>query len=201
MSRLVGFTGRMGSGKSSAAMMLEGHGFNSVSFAGPIKSMARALLQNGFGYGDGDVDFHFDDKEFLLPGVGCTMRHLLQTLGTEWGRNLIKQSLWLDSARLRLNRLDYADVVVDDVRFGNEAAMIREAGGLIIHLRRPGGSSVQHVSEFPVSVHEGDVVIVNDGSLCDLFAKVNRAVDRFTSGSDALLELCLTPCVSYEAGV
>ncbi len=201
MGRLVGFTGRMGSGKSSAADMLVKHGFNQVSFAGPLKEMARELLRYGFGYSEQDIDFYLDNKEWQLPYVGCSMRHLLQTLGTEWGRNLIKQSLWLDSAKLRFKCIDYADVVVDDVRFGNEAAMIRAAGGLIIHLRRPGGSAVQHVSEFPVSVHEGDVVIVNDGSLCDLFAKVNKAVERFTSGSDALLELCLTPCVSYEAGL
>jgi hypothetical protein len=179
--------------------MLEGHGFIPVSFAGPLKSMARVLLQDGFGYSRQDVVLHLANKEWQLPGIGCSMRYLLQTLGTEWGRNLINQSLWLDSARNRLGRLYYADVVVDDVRFGNEAAMIREAGGLIIHLRRPGGSAVQHVSEFPVSVHDGDVVIVNDGNLADLFAKVNRAIERFTSGSDALLELCLTPCIRYEA--
>jgi hypothetical protein len=200
---LIGITGRMESGKSSAASALVDRGdFQVVSFAMPLKEMAATLLMSGFGYSRLVVDYHLGNKNKALPYVGVTMRHLLQTLGTDWGRNMIGPDLWVRSARERVVNLHKTThVVVDDVRFEDEAAMIREAGGLVIHLRRERrlDYGLSHVSEAGISVGAKDVVIDNNGSIEDLREAVLWEVLRFMVGGDELLRLCLTPCADYRA--
>jgi hypothetical protein len=56
---------------------------------------------------------------------GITPRRLMTSLGTDWGRNMIGDDLWLRMADywLQLQRRFSARVVILDVRFENEAAM------------------------------------------------------------------------------
>lgn len=201
MTVLVGITGRAGVGKSLVA----GHmsrlaGYEVVSFAAPIKAMAAALLVEGCGYLPGAVDWKMRHKEERIMSPDVTMRRLLQTLGTEWGRNTINPHMWVNIAADKISeRLDCSSVVVDDVRFEDEAEMIRRFDGLIIHLWRPGWSDdAGHVSEAGIAVRPGDVVICNDAGVDDLMLVVSQAVGRFVSGADELLRLCLTPCADYR---
>src|SRR5690606_21287800 len=114
---VVAFTGRAGSGKSTASRYLvERHGYQLVKFAGPLKAMMRAL-------GLGDRHIEGDDKELpcaLLSGK--TPRHAMQTLGTEWGRNCIGENFWVDLWTYHASQ--HERVVVDDCRFANEARAI-----------------------------------------------------------------------------
>jgi len=201
MTMLIGFAGRAGSGKSTAANMLVDRGdYRVVSFSWPLKEMAAALLMAGFSYSRIEANYFLVHKNIIIPDVGATMRYLLRTLGTEWGRNLVSQRLWVESVRERTIRSGaHNHMVFDDVRFANEAAMIRDAGGLIIHLRRARvlDDGLSHASEIGIAVQLGDVVIDNSGSLVDLLAAVKRAVERFECGGDELLRLCLTPCVDW----
>jgi len=200
MTVLIGFTGRMQSGKSTAAKMLAERGdFQVFSFAHPLKEMVSALLMCGFEYGRWSVDFYLAHKSLIVPDLGVSVRHLLQTLGTDWGRNMISRELWVRSASLQID-MDPDNAVFDDVRFEDEAAMIRERGGLIIHLQRnrQADYGLSHASEIGIAVGAKDVVIDNNGSSDDLLYAVNRAVDRFIKGSDELIDWCLTPCADYR---
>jgi len=202
MTVLVGITGRAGVGKSMVADgLVRLADYDVISIATPLKVLASSFLRDAYGYGQEDVDFHLRNKEIKISRVGVSMRHVLQTLGTNWGRQLINPNMWVNLAADEISsKLDFSSVVVDDVRFEDEAQMIRGFGGLIIHLHRPGWSGdVAHVSEAGIAVHPGDVVVVNDGSELDLMQAVSRAIDRFVSGSDELLRLCLTPSRSYAA--
>lgn len=71
-------------------------------------------------------------------------------------------------------------VVVPDCRFDNEADIVRENGGHVIHVCRelpPGIEVVKgHASEQGVSIKPGDLQIVNDGSLEDLRNKAQAAL-------------------------
>jgi len=202
MTVLIGITGRAGAGKSLvAANMARLAGYEIVSFAAPLKQMASRFLMDAYGYDQSEVDLFLVNKTAKIPELGVSMRRLLQTLGTDWGRNLINPHMWVNIAADRISdRLDVDSVVIDDVRFEGEACMIRNFGGLIIHLYRPGwdGGVGDHVSESGIAVLPGDAVIANDGSELDLMAAVGQAVDRFVSGSDELLRLCLTPCREYR---
>ena len=86
---------------------------------------------------------------------GRTPREAMQSLGTDWGRQLIDPELWLRAARHRaVLALDAGErVAFDDVRFDNEAEMIRRLGGVVIHVERPGMPCIApaHASEAGIS--------------------------------------------------
>jgi hypothetical protein len=167
-----------GCGKSSVAQLLrERHGHIRLAFADPMKWMLVRLLQSA-GYSDNEarrIPWH--DKETpldRLPGAP-TMRHLLRTLGTEWGRDHVHQELWVQVWREQAVRLPR--VVADDVRMPNEAAMIRELGGELWEIRRPGYNDTSgHRSEAGLPGVTFDRVISNDGTLTDLAALLQGEV-------------------------
>lgn len=167
--RLIAFTGLAGSGKSTAALhLVDAHGFKRVRFAGPLKAMMAAL-----GLSADEIDGHLKEIPCDLLG-GKTPRHAMQTIGTEWGRDLIDSDLWIRAWRAALPAT--GRVVVDDCRFVNEAAAVSSAGGLIVHIDRNGAgiSAAGHSSEGqPLPV---DVVIQNDESIDALYAKINKLI-------------------------
>lgn len=142
---IVAFTGRAGSGKSTAAARLvKRHGYQRVRFTGPLKAMLAAL-----GCTSEQIDGSEKETPCELLG-GKTPRHAMQTLGSEWGRDLIAPDLWIRAWQAALAHVPVGvPVVVDDCRFPNEAAAIRAAGGVIVAIDRPGaeGSAAGHVSE------------------------------------------------------
>lgn len=164
---IIGFAGLAGSGKTTAAAVLVADGYLCIPFAAPLKRMFSALRIAP----DGDEDFRAwrETPHPLL--CGKTPRQALQTLGTEWGRACLGADLWV---RLwAAEALNHAHVVADDVRFGNEAEAIRQAGGRVIRIVRPGAGSSSgagHVSE--ALDFEPDATIVNDGGLAALAAAV-----------------------------
>ncbi|MER1974148.1 MAG: hypothetical protein ABS880_10320, partial [Psychrobacter alimentarius] len=103
------------------------------------------------------------------PRFGVTVRYLYQTIGTDWGRDMVHGDIWV-KAFARLN--DGECLVVPDVRFENEAALVREHG-VLIHLTGRGGIEGNHVSENPIEFKAGDIVIDNSRDLDWLHAQVD----------------------------
>lgn len=128
---LFGFSGPSGVGKTTAAdYLITRRAFERVRFAGPLKAMVRALIRP---YGDADEWVDGVLKETVHPILGQTPRHVMQTLGTEWGRQCMGADFWCDLARSELSR--GGDIVIDDVRFQNEVDLIRELGGTVVQIR------------------------------------------------------------------
>ncbi|KRU23284.1 hypothetical protein [Psychrobacter piscatorii] len=160
--RLIGIAGQARSGKDTAAKYLLnklGSNWSTASFADPMKAMLNAI----------DVDTSDEAKDLPSNQYGVSTRHMLQTLGTEWGRNLIADDFWLTvfesmNAGRRL--------IVPDVRFENEADLIREHG-VLIHIKGRGGIEGSHVSEQTLNVKPGDIVITNNGTLSELYARLD----------------------------
>ena len=173
--KLIGLTGRARSGKDTVGSMLSKmYEAKAVAFADHIRNMLRAI---------GLSDIHFNDptlKEVEMSPFGKSPRQMMQTLGTEWGRNLINEKIWLILAAERINEIhdDGNHAVVTDVRFNNEAEMIRNMGGVIWHIHRPGQliASSTHKSEAGVEFTFGDIRIDNNGTLDDLLEQV---IDSF----------------------
>jgi hypothetical protein len=142
---LIGLAGPAGVGKTTMAKKLVGElGYRRKSFATPIKQMLRKM---GVPY-----EFLYDDKLADIPGLNTTGRHLLQTLGTDWGRNMVDPNIWVYAAKQGLDeaksRHPRYRAVFDDVRFNNEAEFINAEGGIVISLDRPGvAKDDSHVSE------------------------------------------------------
>lgn len=175
MIPLIGLAGKARTGKDTVAdLIIEHQGGFRYSFADPIREMLIPL----------GIDLRMPEwqkmKETEIPLIGKSPRYLMQTLGTEWGRNMVCEDLWL---RLAAHKLKYSDstMVVADVRFENEAEWIRQNGGLLIHIFRDDAPSVRaHPSEAGVMVKKGDRTIHNDGSLLDLAAKVHALLSSQT---------------------
>jgi hypothetical protein len=162
-----------GCGKSTVAGILATQGYAIVPFAEPMKRMIITLLLRA-GYSmDYALQYVYTAKEEplkLLPGEP-TARRLLQTLGTEWGRDCIDTNFWTG---LWANQaVQREKVVVDDMRFVNEVAAVRKLGGQIWEIQRPGIElTIKHRSEGGLAGVEFDRTIVNDGTIEDLRSKV-----------------------------
>lgn len=169
---IIALNGRAGSGKSTAAQYLvEQHGFTLVKFAGPLKAMMKAL-----GLGQREIEGDLKEKPHPLLG-GRTPRYAMQTLGTEWGRNIIHSDLWVMAAMERV--LDVLDLggkaVIDDCRFPNEAKAVIESGGSIIRLTREGaGITGGHSSEDQELPRNWE--ILNNGSIKGLHNAVEAVL-------------------------
>jgi len=164
---IIGFCGLAGAGKTTAALhLVETRGFVRERFAGPLKAALLAL-----GLTEREVDGDLKEAPCAML-AGKTPRQAMQLLGKEWGRDLISPDLWVDAWGRRVDQRA-ADVVVDDVRFVNEAAAIWARGGKVVMLRRHGAGSTSgggHASEalgFP-----WDYEIHNDGDVGRLQAQV-----------------------------
>lgn len=156
---VIGYCGHAGSGKSHMAQtVLRTCGYPAavMSFASPLKTMTHSLLTiMGVGHSSVERMVHGDMKEVeidpnLFPGL--TTRKLMQTLGTEWGRNTVDPDLWtkIMLARLAQARVDGYAVIIDDVRFQNEVKLIHSLGGKVVRIHRTGLTGPladAHVSE------------------------------------------------------
>ena len=151
MSTIIGLAGPKGVGKSTYANQLVFDMYKTrewsdairiISFASPLKEMLGCIVHKDY----------IEDKERIIPNLGVSARHCLQTLGTEWGRNLISDSIWIDITRHRIEESDANVFIIDDVRFDNEAEMIRDMGGEVWKLSRSGvNENDAHISESGVS--------------------------------------------------
>lgn len=166
---IIGITGRARTGKDTVAnFIIAAIGGYRYSFADPLRAMLKPL---GI---DLDDPYWQARKEEVIPAIGVSPRRLLQTLGTEWGRDIINPNLWLILAKQRL--LQHGPgMVIPDIRFENEAAWVREQGGVIIHLARSGVKRVEaHVSETGIALKDTDATLFNNGTLEELQTAIRR---------------------------
>lgn len=178
---LIGIAGNKGHGKDTVGRMLaQKYDFSPIAFADPIKEAVKVALDMS----DTQVYGTQEQKEAVDPRYGFSPRHAMQTLGTEWGRDLLREDIWptvlwakIESAKAR----GFDRFCITDVRFPNEADQIRERGGIIIKVVRPGvetDAHSTHASETLVDSLKVDYVIDNSGTLDDL----SEAVDVFMTG-------------------
>lgn len=164
MTVVVGISGPARSGKDTFASMLadELHKIDDkaavatvASFAGPLKAMLAQILLPLAGNDLSLVQMllYGDLKDEVFPPLGTTPRRALQTLGTEWGRETIKPTLWIDvmkanieiiSNQQHFNKAATSVILIADARFDNEAELCDYVFRIDRHAARQVGA---HVSE------------------------------------------------------
>ena len=180
-SCVVGLTGIAGSGKSTIAQELVAQaGFVRVRFGVFLKSMLRGFYTE-CGLSELEIERRIegDLKEVPDPLLcGKTPRYAMQTLGTEWGREKIDPDLWLNAWSARADKEISAgnDIVVDDLRFPNEAKAVSERGGVVVKLIGRGIGVGDHPSEQPLA---SDCVVSNTGSVEITVNEVLNALPDF----------------------
>jgi cytidylate kinase len=177
---IIGLCGTAGAGKNTVAdVLVEDYGFEAISFAGPIYEAVSVIT--GL-----PIEYLQDrkNKERPIGWLGSSPRELLQTLGTEWGREMIHENLWIVIALNKIAQITEGggNVVVTDVRFDNEATALTLAGGSLWQVNRPcetscGCKERDHESENGVSPELVDVVITNDSTIHYLRERVQREME------------------------
>lgn len=175
---IVGLGGLMGSGKSAIASSLVFRSKASaiIPFAMPIK---RMMLQLGVNPANVYVSSRKEEPLDILCGKSA--REAMQLLGTEWGRNMIGQDVWVNAWRAAVETelavSNYALIIADDLRFDNEAVAIRQFGGIVLRVERNGvgwGTSDPHASER--LDYDADAVVTNNGTLQEAVAQVEKHI-------------------------
>lgn len=175
---IIGISGYARSGKDTVASILENAAYEKVAFADKPRQALLAL--NPIIFFD-TISFQPVRYNEILDMVGYEraktlypeIRHLLQRFTTQVGRDLINKNIWVDLVIPDITRSTNSNFVISDCRFPNEAAAIKEAGGQIWRVVRPGVEAAnKHVSEHALEGYEFDHLVVNDGTIEDLSSKV-----------------------------
>lgn len=157
---IIGIMGRAGVGKDTFATVLIQRAHNRnvhlqrKAFAAKLKQMLSVIS-------DGQVP----DKN-KVHWTGKTGRELMQTLGTDWGRNMVEDDIWINA--LMREYSENQNWVVTDLRFPNECAAVKEKGGIIIKVTRD-VEGMSHESETALDDYTGyDFLVINNGDFQNL---------------------------------
>jgi len=168
--KLIGLIGRARVGKDTVAEHLcSHHGFMQYAFADPMKDMLEVVFGDRFRTGD---------REAPIDWLGKSPRHLMQTLGTEWGRNCIHPDLWtlLAEREVEYHAKYRYNLVISDVRFHNEADMILKHGGELWQVVRDGATVAEHISEQAQWANYDCRILNNNGTLDQLYRNIDLLV-------------------------
>lgn len=182
---ILGLCGLAGTGKDTAADYLcAAHGFERYAFAEPMRDMLEALFMPA---GLDHAYIHERAlKELPVPRLGLSYRHLAQTLGTEWARKHLGESIWLRIAELRLGLPDapvHDRIVITDVRLPIEAEWVNSYRGAVVTLERPTAAPVRpHVTEQQADQIKPWCLVDNTSDLHWLHWQLDAIVERLVTG-------------------
>jgi hypothetical protein len=167
---IIGLSGYAQSGKDSTAELLcLNYGYTRLAFADPMRQALMIInpkLDSITHVSDFVEDYGWD-----VAKRNPEIRRLLQVLGTDFGRKMLGDDVWIKIALSNIKTED--KVVISDVRFPNEADAIRNLGGIVWRINRRNHSAVNgHASEHAMNNYMFNHVIYNDGTLEDLADEV-----------------------------
>lgn len=157
---IIGIHGPLGSGKSTTASILSNlfapYSVRILPFSDPVKRIASLMGWNGK-----------KDKKG---------RKLLQFLGTECGRNLIKKDIWVKKWTYEIYEEPVDYLIADDIRFKNELAQIHKMHGLTLKIK--GRSDYgEHESEKEIENKYFHFCVDNSGTKDELTMELQEIVD------------------------
>lgn len=178
---LLGFSGKAGSGKDTAAEFLKKFYFVKTAYADPLKE--ACIFKFNLSYND---VYTQEGKAKFNPTWGMTNREILQLEGTEhtkphWGEDFWARR-WLETYN-DLKAEGIVNILVSDVRFDAEAEQILSLGGKIIEIEREDSKvkAGDHSSEQGLSRHLISHTIKNNSTLAafeksvvDLYKKLKN---------------------------
>ncbi len=119
-------------------------------------------------------------KRGPLNNRGIKTPWLLQFIGAGF-RTILGKNIWVNIAREKIMDLtqDGKNICVPDLRFKNEAAMLREFKFTLIDIDRPNrpiDRNVNDISEIDLDGYPFDMTIMNDLTLDDFYNKLRANV-------------------------
>jgi hypothetical protein len=203
---IVGLVGFIGAGKGAVAdLLVDRHDFFKESFANSVKDAVSVIFGWDRALLEGDTPesraWREQDDKFWSEKLGkpFSPRLALQLMGTEAGRDVFHPDLWVHTVLRRCENAPWNNYVIADVRFPNEIKAIREAGGIVIRVKRGDepewynvalktnkkinyyGMAEQypnvHFSEWAWIGSDIDAEIANNSTIEDLTEKVDSLVN------------------------
>lgn len=181
---LIGVLGIKQSGKDTVAdYLVKNFQFKKLAFAAPLKEVCRIL-------------FNFDDeqlygskKEEIDYRWNITPRNAYQYIGTDLIRHNMKHLLpdignnfWVKLTIDNYHQNKNENTIISDVRFQNEIDAILNERGVIIKIIRPKNDNKdEHESEKNITDLKGNYEIINDGSIEDLYRKIDIVLQNIQS--------------------
>jgi hypothetical protein len=182
----IGLIGKARSGKDTAALhLVRTRAYTRLAFADPLKEMALSIdplipsverIHVRLSTLIRDVGWEYAKDTY--PEVRRILQHTGQTVRE------YDDEFWLTAMRRKLNNAEAWNlpVVVSDVRYPNEAGMLRSRGFRLVRIIRPTGAAVtmrearaaMHASETALDDFAADVTITNVGSVTDLYEELSQ---------------------------
>lgn len=174
--KIIGFTGQAGAGKDTCADIIM-NTFESVellSITEPLKKSCQILFNL--------TNEQLHDtiiKETVDPRWNKSPRELFQWLGTDIIRNTFDPDFFVKNVEQRIMNSTNEYIVISDIRFNNEAKMIKSLGGKIIKIDRKDYSiNSTHESENGIDHSLIDVYIANDSSILQLEKRLSLLINH-----------------------
>ena len=197
---IIGMCGLIGTGKDTVAdILVNNYNFIKVSFADKLKdgvatvfSWDREMLE---GTTDESRTWREQKDEFWIRETNehITPRLVLQMFGTDCMRNGFYNGIWVSIVKQQIINNPNKNFVIPDVRFPNEAKMIKEVNGEVWRICRGPDPQwfISYVKDniVPTDVHESewqwakldfDCVIHNNDTIIDL---KNQVSDHLASNA------------------
>lgn len=207
---IVGVVGFANSGKDTVSdILVKKHGFHKFAFADVLKDTVSVMFGWPRHLLEGDteesrkfretIDPFWDERLFDTIGKSVTPRMILQLMGTEAGRDVFGEDIWVSALERRIRGIE--NVVISDVRFPNEVNFIKKMDGMVTRVVR-GPDPVWfntaldhnrgvaydmyikypevHFSEWAWIGTLFDHVLSNNGSKVELEACVKHMLDIYT---------------------
>jgi hypothetical protein len=166
---LIGLVGKKQVGKDTVAMYLKKrYQFINHAFADPLKEACQVLFMlNESQLNDNRL------KERTDPRWDKTPRQMMQLVGTDLFRNHVDKDFWIKHMEFWIEMHPEESIIISDVRFQNEADLIKERGGYLWKIDRTTAFSDHHESENQ-QIKGIDFNIYNETSLDDLYQEIDR---------------------------
>lgn len=203
MTRLIGISGKIGSGKDTVGNIIQSYteGFEIKKFATKLKILVADLLncslddlenqdfknkQLGPEYWYWEMqtgskiayltneDFYKIDLPVKL--IKPTVRTLMQRMATEAIRNNVHPDIWVNA--LFADYTQNSKWIITDLRFLNEMNRIKALGGITIRVNRKLDTLLYHSSETELDNEDFDYYIDNNDSIDQLKEQVRKILNE-----------------------
>lgn len=175
--RVIGIAGKKFSGKDTlGSYFVNNYEYEQIAYADPLKEIGTL-------FGFNNEQLYGSKKEVVDEFWEITPRMFLQFVGTDLFRNnsgnlshKMGENTWTNIVKKKIQENHNKHFIITDVRFPNEAALIKELGGIIIKLNRHSEYNDTHASESQIDDLPADFIFENNSSKEDLYNEVTKTL-------------------------